>query len=79
MFLFIVFSLIAVKGLHKILPFWRPESAELGNREDTQELGYSYLYSLSAYKTKENNLYLEDLLVLSSVQITYQFVLNVGM
>lgn len=28
-FLFIVFSLVAVEGLHKILPFWWPESAKL--------------------------------------------------
>lgn len=33
MFLFIVFSLVAVEGLHKILPFWRPESAKLDKKK----------------------------------------------
>lgn len=30
MFLLIVLPLVAVQGLHEILPLWRPEGAELG-------------------------------------------------
>lgn len=40
MFLLIVLPLVAVQGLHEILPLWRPEGAELvvgggGGKEST--------------------------------------------
>lgn len=43
-FLFIVFSLVAVEGLHKILPFWRPESAKLDKKKNGQKCTAVYIH-----------------------------------
>lgn len=40
MFFLVVFPSVAVQGLHKVLPIWRPESAKLasGEKKDAEQL-----------------------------------------